>query len=1352
MLNKYLITILFLALFSVGVRAQELRMQALTVADGLSQGFVYCLFQDSRGFIWIGTFNGLNRYDGYQIKRFDPDNTIPWSLKANYIHCITEDRHGLLWLGTDKGPVVFDPHSERFVHLAETVPALPATEVTQIITCSDGRVWVNHWQPGTSGVLVIQPPDNLATLIRTERLNSRVFQVLPVTLSTNVNRSLSGLQMLQDSILIANDTNFRYCRINTETRTAERSDPRNLPHRRYGNYGLLYTIKGHQGFVFLPDSTADDVQRWSEFVQAPGGEILLLRAGTAALHCMDTLASHREIPGYNQMPFYLQFPAFFSLDQLPSYAATIDLSGNMWVGTAGFGVRKISRGKLDYKRYLPKHSIYNFRFLPDGRVWPGNQYPHHVCNMQTGLLEPAPWVATLSTDYFPYSILIAQNGDWWMTALKHGRLILLTKDHTTNRWAEWPVSLHWLRDVQVQLLEDSQGDLWVAGNKGNVVHIRPQTGQTDTWDIRSCFPENRVDQLRSTSLAEDRAGNLWIGTNLGLIQVKNPEAKPTFRVWHNYNNSVPLFKTDWVLSVYPDPKTPDLVWLGLRGGGLVRFDTRTQTTRTYTVKDGLANNVVYSILPDSFGYFWLSTNRGLSRFDPQNQTFYNYNNTEPAINTEFNTGGHGYTPSGALAFGGIEGLFIVRPKNARKKPRPLAVLVTDVAVNGQYLDFSSSNTYLRINPDNTLELQLPHDRNNLVIAFAAPAAADPAGVQYRYRVFPLSKHWTTAGSQRSANLVGIPPGQYTIELQAQNTDDGWGAAPITYLHLSISPPWYRTVWAYLLYILTALALFRLYVQLVRKRLAMEHDMALGRKEMEQLKSLDDFKNRFFAYISHEFKTPLTIIIGLAERLRREHKSTPSADNIAHQGQTMLELVDQMVDIARMDEHTLRLNQVLGNFTQYVRYLVESHRPLADFAQIRLEVFSDAADTVMDYDPLRLKYIVSNLLSNAIRHTRPGGIVLARIHQVDSKRVRLEIEDTGTGIAPEDLPHIFERYFRGKYKGDTGATGHFGLGLAFVKDLVELFKGTISVNSTPGHGTTFTIVLPISRQAPPMANQPLVTTSVSLVELVHLEPTNNPSLPLLLVVEDNPGIAAYIQSCVQAHFRLLFATDGEQGWKMALEQIPDLVLSDVMMPGTDGLELTRRIKSHELTNQIPVVLLSARADIENSVIGQQQGADAYLGKPFYEQELVLTLQNLYDLQRRWHERYAALAKQSAPAPIPESADYDTHPTDVFMQNLYGLFEKNYTNEAFDLPQLCRDLEVSKSQLQRKLAALSDQSAIELLRRYRLQKAHDLVVKNPRLNIKEICFQVGFKDPAHFSRLFSREFGVTPSEIKKISESK
>lgn len=567
--------------------------------------------------------------------------------------------------------------------------------------------------------------------------------------------------------------------------------------------------------------------------------------------------------------------------------------------------------------------------------------------------------------------------------------------------------------------------------------------------------------------------------------------------------------------------------------------------------------------------------------------------------------------------------------------------------------------------------------------------------------------------------------------------------------MTIRPPWYLSWLAWVGYGGLVFWLLYVYFRHKRRNIDRKHAEENSKKEMERLQSLDQFKNRFFGYISHEFKTPLTIIMGYANRLPKEQNL--HREVIAQQGQSMLEMVDQMVDVTRLENQKLQINWRNGNFSDYVRYLVESLRSLAEFKDIQLDFQTNVPDLRMDFDPLRLKYVINNLLTNAVRHTPPGGFIGISVLSDGMGRVGLEIVDSGEGISLEDLPHIFERYYQGN--SNSPESHHFGLGLAFVKDLLQLFASTIAVSSQPGSRTVFHISLPVTQTVPPL--------EISFSEPVRSRPAFHgqaldeiarKSLPLLLIVEDNSFISNFLQSTLDAYFQLEFAPDGLAGYDKALEIVPDLVLTDVMMPRMDGYELTGRLKGHELTGHIPIVMLSARSGLSDRLSGQQFGTDVYIGKPFDEQEIILILQNLYRLQQRWRERYAEMITKTG-AVIPLENVVLEHPpeavrqTDVFMLKIYALFAKNYKDENYDRLRLCHDIEMSRSQLQRKLAVLSDQSSMQLLRRYRLQKAYELLLENPDINVEEICFQVGFKDRSHFSRLFSKTFQMGPSEVRK-----
>ncbi len=1348
---------LLLFLFWAPLLAQKsYKTTAITVADGLSQGFVMCLFEDSRGFIWVGTFNGINRYDGFQIKRYTTGGIAPNVLKANYIFSIREDKNGLLWLGTDHGLAVFDPYSEKFVHLSDLNPDFPAHDVLDLNIKDDGKIWFRHRHLNQFSLFVTRVPDNLTRLIRENNTTAAGFDMHQVVVPERVTLPVHWMLPKNNQDIIILDAKEQLFRINPSTFEISEAGIKDIRHQKMGAYGLIYFPHKTGGLVIdwqYSEGQPDKIRKLADFMDMPGEMPIMFKNADSTLYLLDTTVILRPVP--NEDTIYRQFKPFLNLHAQVSFKGTVDREGNLWVATNGHGVRKVSPRKLSYQQILPAHSFYNFRYLPNGQIWPGISFPRKVYDPLSDQLVLAPWNHLYTQGSRVFNVLITKNGDWWIALHKQEQFFLYKKDARSGQWAPFPVNLRFFEYGTVQLLEDRSGNIWASGTEGQVIRINPADMHLDSWQYNTAFAGKTSTKLQSTCITEASDGTIWIGTNQGLVQLKQPEQTPIIKAWKNDPATGAIFNNEWILGIYPDPAAPQKVWVGTRGGGLHYFDSQKGTSQIFTEKDGLADNVTYGILPDASGHLWISTNRGISRFNPRNQTFFNFTVEEPRLNTEFNTDAFSLLPSGELAFGSVDGLFLISPIPDRPEAQPSVVGITDIKVNGQLMEPAQKDKYLSFNTKNEFTLRVPYDQNSVSLEFAALLTNDPVSAQFRYRMLGLSNQWILAGLQRSANFILIPPGNYTIEIQCVNANGNWEEAPVTRVYLTVTPPWYNSWLAWLVYSALLAALIYAYMR-YRQRIAyLQYRERVRLKEIEQLKSLDDFKNRFFGSVSHEFKTPLTIILGHAKRLLSGEKTpqdtAKNADAILRQGQGMLEMVTQMIDITKLDKHEIRLDWQNGNISNYVQYLVESLRPLAEFKNIQMEFQTSVPHLMMDFDPLRLKYIVNNLLSNAVRHTPPGELISIAVKQDVQDQLILEILDTGEGIAADDLPFIFDRYYQGFSVNPQEQ--QFGIGLTFVKDLVTLFKGTIEVTSQQGSGTMFTITLPVTQVAPSVATTLYeLPTTPQLPEDLSGDLLPESSLPLLLIVEDNVFIANLIQYCLAPHFQIYAAPDGLAGYEKALELIPDLVLTDVMMPGLDGHELTRRLKSHELTSHIPVVMLSAHADIANRLTGQQYGANAYIGKPFDEEELILTLKNLYLLQHQWRERYAQLPVQAGSiveptSETPQQPEETIRQVDSFMLKMYAIFEQHYTEEDYDLTQLCQDMEMSKSQLHRKLGALSDQSAMQLLRRYRLQKAYDLLSQSQDSNVKEVCFQVGFKDPSHFSRLFSKTFEVAPSEVKR-----
>lgn len=517
----------------------------------------------------------------------------------------------------------------------------------------------------------------------------------------------------------------------------------------------------------------------------------------------------------------------------------------------------------------------------------------------------------------------------------------------------------------------------------------------------------------------------------------------------------------------------------------------------------------------------------------------------------------------------------------------------------------------------------------------------------------------------------------------------------------------------------------------------------------KLEELDELKTRFFTNISHELRTPLTVISGMAEQIEAHPERWLSKGLVLIKRNTfnLLNLVKQILDLRKLESGKMELQLTQKDLIPFLNYLSESFQSLAESRDIQLHFLKNEGTLIMDFDPEKLQRIIVNLLGNAVKYTAEGGDVYLLVDKL-GETLQLRVKDTGIGIPASQLPYVFDRFFRAEEPHAASQEGT-GIGLSLVRELVKLMEGTIEVESQEGVGTTFTIKLPIKRTAP--VSSSTEDQQEQLPAALHERfpqgattfpnpPTENAELPNLLIIEDNPDVAQYLYACLEGHYRLALGQDGEEGINKALEQVPDIIVSDVMMPKKDGFEVCQALKQDDRTSHIPIVLLTAKADVESRIAGLEHGADAYLAKPFDKKELLVRLEKLLELRDKLRARYTALDA------LGDKNNTNPQPEDEFVMKLRSEVEANIEDEDFGILQLCRAVGMSRTQLHRKIKALTGKSTSIFVRAIRLQKAKELLEQTD-LNISQVAFEVGFKDPKYFSRTFAEEFGESPNQMRK-----
>ena len=950
------------------------------------------------------------------------------------------------------------------------------------------------------------------------------------------------------------------------------------------------------------------------------------------------------------------------------------------------------------------------------------------------------------------------------------------------------------------------GTIWIGTSKG-LNEYDPRSGilQHHQSDVQN---PNTLSNSDINAIFENASGRIWIATAGGLTRYDR--AGGTFTRFLTgqglaggiRNNNIVAITETFPAAPPGDPAGKGTLWLATLEG-LLKFDPETETITNFTEDDGLCNNAVVSMMQDSRGNLWLGTLDGLSRFSPQSGIFKNYHHADGLQDYVFNFGASFNNRNGEMYFGSINGVTLFHPDSIRDDPRIPSIVLTSFKILNREMALDTAIAYKK-------RLDFSQQDKVFTIGFAALHFSDIRNNQFAYKLEGFDDDWIYSGNRREATYTNLDPGEYIFRVKGSDNAGVWNerGAAIT---IVVTPPWWKTGWAYALYLLLAAGLLYGSWQFQLNRERMRQQRKLEQVEAEKLREVDRLKSRFFANVSHEFRTPLTLMIGPVEQMlsgKFKGNIKEQYRMILRNGRRLLKLINQLLDISRLESGRMKLQASETDIVTFLRKVIAAFESLAARKQINLSFQAPEAPLLAFIDRDKLEKIVVNLLSNAFKFTEQGGSVEVVIDIPPGPPSKggvgavspfegglrgmfeITVRDSGIGIPAERLPHIFDRFYQVDDTHTREQEGS-GIGLALTKELVDLHHGEIFVESGLGEGTTFSVRLPLGkghldaaasaefgiRSAEWDANAELGVRNSELDEEVNnLDADNstgsasstdsqdplqsairnpqseipppsairNPQSAIVLVVEDNPDMRTYLRESLAGGYKMLEAEDGEQGVKKAVKAMPDLIISDVMMPKLDGYELCRRLKNDERTSHIPVILLTARADGESKIEGLETGADDYLAKPFDARELRVRVKNLIELRRKLWEKF----RQGSTV---EPRELTLTSIDArFLERAIAVVERHLDQPDFETEAFGKEIGLSRAQLYRKLRALTGQSTHQFIRTLRLKRAAQLL-QHRTGNVSEIAYQVGFNNLSHFSRVFREVFGENPSAYaEKFSE--
>lgn len=1327
---------LFLLLIVKGVCAKDITFNRLTTDEGLSQFSVNSIYEDEKGFIWIGTREGLNRYSGNSIKTFKLVKNDPGSLFSNTVLRIVGDKKGKIYLLCNDGVAEYNIRTEKFTTLLEGEISAIYYANRLFIGKRNEIYYYNDQTKSFNLFYTVAGSNNKITTLSLDSENK-----LWIGTDQNGVYVLDNRRILTHPIKKGNITNIY-------------KDSKNELWIGSWENGLFHvTPKGIINITHNPLST-NSIS--SNFVRSCCED----NQGNLWIGTFNGLNKYDKKT--NKYTLYTPNDRPGSLTNQSIWCIIKDRQGTIWTGTYFGGVNYFN----------PEYEIYNKYEATEKE--------------QEGLSSPI--VGRMVED---------KNHNLWI-GTEGGGLNFFDRKKRTFKWYKTNKGENCISQSNIKSI--------YYNGKEDILWIGTHLGGLNKFDIRkNIFTHYRANENDPTSLPSDIVkdilpykGELILGTHNGVC-IFNPQNGKSRRLFTNQKDgrliklitdlfidhlgmlwiAVPgegvfsyNFKTDKLTNYVHNSQNSNSIssnninsivedryhnlWFATSGSGLDRFNYSTYTFENFdSQKNGLLSDCIYEIFESRQNKLLIITNQGFSTFDYQKKRFYNYNKENGFPFTAINENALYQTTDGEIFIGGINGMISFYEKDLNFQPKPYNIVFSRLIVNNKEIQVGDDSGILESALFETQKIKLKHSQSfNIQIATTNFIASNKGDIEYRLKGF--SDKWISTHGNNIITYTNLNPGKYTLLVRAHKGDV---IGPEAKLEIEILPPFYKTIWAYLLYIAIAGTIAYYIKKSYKERIRLQESLKYEQKHIQDIELLNQSKLRFFTNISHEFRTPLTLIIGQVEMLLQYQSFTPAIYNkvlgIYKNSVQLRELITELLDFRKQEQGHMNIKVTRHNL---VSFLNENYLIFLEYAnskQINLQFNKSTDNLEVWFDLKQMQKVINNLLSNAFKHTDAEGNISIMVKQSDNWAV-IEVKDSGRGIDPKEIDKIFNRFYQTEIiESDVNYVGT-GIGLALTKGIIDLHHGTVEVNSEINKGTTFTIKLRLGNEH---FNHDQILIKEELQEEAEIEQPeselhfeqealeesrkNRIRNSKMLIVEDNESLRNMLVNIFDTFYEVISAADGEEGLQKARSEMPNIILSDVMMPKLSGTELCKQLKADFDTCHIPVVLLTARTAIEHNLEGLRIGADDYITKPFNINILVSRCNNLVNsrllLQEKFSKQPQAFAQILATNPIDKD----------LIDKAMEIIERHLDDTEFNVNTFAKEIGIARTNLFAKIKAITGQTPNDFILTVRLKKGALLLRNNPELNISEISDRIGFSSSRYFSKCFKDVYHVSPLLYRKGS---